>query len=235
MDPLVLRGRDRWSHPRKMAKSLAVRPNLLAGEHLPAKPVQKRSLAKRARLKDAGLALLGEKGYENTSIDEIARRAKLAVGTFYQHFHSKRQLLLVLMDELLEKLSQLDFQPQAVNDVRVALRQLLARAFSHDLYYLGAYRAWQEAALSDPELQKKQAEIHKWTTGRVLRVFQFLQSLPGARQNVDIPGLARAMDTFFWSLLAQAARLPKAELNQWIDSATHLIYHAIFSDAPQKL
>ncbi|MGA7916464.1 MAG: helix-turn-helix domain-containing protein [Candidatus Acidiferrales bacterium] len=218
-----------------MAKSIAARPDLLAGERLPAQPVQKRSLAKRARLKDAGLALFGEKGYENTSIDEIARRAKLAVGTFYQHFHSKRQLLLVLMDELLEKLSQLDFQPQAVGDVRAALRQLLARAFSHDLHYLGAYRAWQEAALTDPELQKKQAEIHKWTTGRVLRVFQFLQGLPGARPNVDVAGLARAMDTFFWSLLAQAASLSKADLNQWIDSATHLIYHAVFSDAPQRL
>ena len=63
-----------------------------------------------------------------------------------------------------------------------------------------------------------------------MRVFQFLQGLPGARENVDIPGLARAMDTFFWSLLAQARRLPKAELNQWIDSATHLIYHAMFAD-----
>jgi AcrR family transcriptional regulator len=217
-----------------MAKTVAALPNLLAGEDLPAQPVQQRSLAKRARLKDAGLALFGEKGYENTSIDEIAQRAKLAIGTFYQHFRSKRQLLLVLMDELLEKLSQLNFQPQAINDVRAALRQLLARAFSHDLHYLGAYRAWQEAALSDAELQKKQDEIHKWTTGRVLRVFQYLQGLPGARQNVDIVGLARAMDTFFWSLLAQAARLPKAELNQWIDSATHLVYHAIFTDAPQN-
>jgi AcrR family transcriptional regulator len=218
-----------------MAKTVAARPDLLADEDLPPEPVQQRSLAKRALLKDASLALFGEKGYENTSIDEIAQRAKLAVGSFYQHFHSKRQLLLVLMNELLEKLSQLDFQPQAVNDVRTALRQLLARAFSHDLHYLGAYRAWQEAALSDPELQKKQSEIHEWTTGRVLRVFQFLQALPGARHNVDLPGLARAMDTFFWSLLAQAGRMSKAELNQWIDSATHLIYHAIFTDAPRKL
>jgi hypothetical protein len=40
----------------------------------------------------------------------------------------------------------------------------------------------------------------------------------------------RAMDIFFWSLLAQAVRLPEVELNRWIDSATHLIYHAIFAD-----
>jgi AcrR family transcriptional regulator len=217
-----------------MAKIVGARPNLLAGVNLPAAPQQKRSLDKRARLKTAGLALFGEKGYENTSIDEIARRAKLAVGSFYQHFRSKRQLLLALMDELLEKLSQLNLQPQAASDVRAGLRALLCRAFAHDLRYLGAYRAWQEAALSDPALVNKQREIHKWTTARVLRVFQFLQTLPGARQEVDVLGLARAMDTFFWSLLAQAGRLPKTELEQRIDSATHLIYHAMFTDSPSK-
>jgi len=196
--------------------------------------VQKRSLEKLARLKSAGLALYGEKGYENSSIDEISRRAKLAVGTFYQHFRSKRQLLLALMDELLEKLSLLDFRAAAMTDVRTGIRELMSRAFSHDLRYLGAYRAWQEAVLSDPDLAKKQAEIHSWTTGRVLGVFQFLQQLPGARRKVDTPGLAQAMDSFFWSLLAQAAQLSKAELRRSIDAATHLIYHAIFTDSVHR-
>ena len=217
-----------------MAKIVGARPNLLAGEKLPSEPSQKRSQDKRARLKAAGLALFGEKGYQNTSVDEIARRAKLAVGSFYQHFRSKRQLLLTLMDDLLEKLSRLNFQPESVTDTRTGIRGLLSRAFAHDLRYLGAYRAWQEAALVEPELVKKQQKIHKWTTGRVMRVFQFLQRLPGARQNVDIPGLAGAMDTFFWSLLAQAGQMSKAELDQSINSATHLIYHSMFTDSSQK-
>jgi AcrR family transcriptional regulator len=233
MDALVLRGRPGGGN-RPPAAVVSTRPNLLAGEDLPPRPHQKRSLDKRARLKAAGLVLFGEKGYENTSIEMIARRAKLAVGGFYQHFRSKRQLLLALMDELLEKLSQLDFRPGAVTDVRAGIRQLLSRAFSHDLRYLGAYRAWQEAALSDPDLARKQAQIHGWTTTRVMTVFQLLQQLPGARQGVDVPGLARVMDSFFWSLLAQAGRFSKVQLDQRIDSATHLIYHALFTDPPRK-
>jgi AcrR family transcriptional regulator len=213
---------------------VSARPNLLTGEDLPRAPRQKRSLEKRAQLKAAGLALFGEKGYESTSIDEITRRAKLAVGTFYQHFRSKRQLLLALMDELLEKLSQLDFRPRGISDVRSVVRELLARAFSHDLRYLGAYRAWQEAVLSDSELARKQVQIHAWTSTRVTTVFQLLQQLPEARPGVDVPGLARVMDTFFWNLLAQAAHMPAVELNQWIDSATHLIYHAMFFDPPKS-
>ncbi|MFZ0634003.1 MAG: helix-turn-helix domain-containing protein [Candidatus Acidiferrales bacterium] len=234
MDAVVLRGRAGGSGGSSIGAAIKKRPNLLAGEDLPPEPRQKRSLAKRARLKAAGLTLFGENGYESTSIDEIARRAKLAVGGFYQHYRSKRQLLLALMDELLEGLSRMDFRPGAVTEVQSGIRELLSRAFSHDLRYLGAYRAWQEAVLSDPELARKQKAIQAWTTARVTTVFRLLQQLPGAREGVDIPGLGRVMDSFFWNLLGQAARLRSVELNQWIDSATHLIYHALFMDAPRK-
>ena len=206
------------------------RPDLLSGENIPPPPRQKRSLAKRAKLKDAALALFGERGYEGASIEEIARRADLAVGGFYQHYQSKRQLLLALMDELLEGLSQLNLRPQAGGDVRAGLRQLLSGAFSRDLRYLGAYRAWQEAALADAGLARKQKKIHAWTTARVRAVLEILEQLPGARRGVDIDGLAEVLDSFFWSLLAQAVRLRKAELDRWIDSATHLMYHAMFTD-----
>jgi len=210
---------------------LSRRPNLLAGEDLPPEPLQKRSLEKRALLKTAALALFSEKGYESTSVEQIAVRAKLAVGTFYQHFRSKRQLLLALMDELLEKLSGMNFQPDnGTQNVRDGLRALLSRAFSQDLRYLGAYRAWQEAALSDADLARKRRQIHVWTVARIERVFKLLQQMPGARREVNVSALAQVMDSFFWSLLAQAARMKKAELSQWVDSSTHLIYHALFTD-----
>jgi AcrR family transcriptional regulator len=207
------------------------RPSLLAGEDLPSEPRQARSLEKRERLQEAGLALFGERGYESTSVEAIAQRANLAVGSFYQHYRSKRQLLLALMDELLDKLSQLEFQPGAAADTRSVVSALLSRAFAHDLRYLGAYRAWQEAALTDAGLARKQKQIHAWTTARVTAVFEMLAELPGARKGLDLPGLARAMDSLFWSMLAQAVRMPKAELDRWVTSSTHLIYHALFKDA----
>lgn len=192
--------------------------------------MQKRSREKRDRLKGAALALFGEKGYERTSIEEIAQRANLAVGGFYQHFRSKRQLLLVLMDDLLERLSELQLRPQPSTDVRGRLRSFLSRAFSTDVKFLGAYRAWKEAIGSDPELARKQERIQAWTTGRLTMAFTAFQKFPGARRGVDIAGLARAMDSFFWNLLGQAAGLSEVELNRWIDAATHLIYHALFVD-----
>ena len=211
------------------------RPNLLAGEDLPAEPRQKRSLDKRARLKRAALELFGERGYERTSIEDIAGRAKLAIGGFYLHYRSKRQLLLALMDELPEGLSRLKLEPAQGSNVRSGLRALLSAAFRQDLRFLGAHRAWQEAVLSDADLARLDDEIHAWTTARVAALFGALQRAPGAREQVDIDGLARAMDLFFWSLLGRAMRMRKVELDSWINSASHLIYHGLFQDDPAEL
>ena len=211
---------------------MSTRPNLLQGEDLPPEPLQKRSREKRARLKAAGLALFRKKGYERTSIDEIALKAHLAVGSFYQHFRSKKQLLLSLMDEFLDDLSRLDLRPKNTSELRTGLRAFFARALSTDLHYLGAYRAWQEAVITDPDLARKEAEIRAWTTSRVLAAFSLLQQLPGARPGVE--RLAPVMDSFFWNLLGQAVSLPETQLEPWIDSATHIVYHALFVDSPVR-
>ena len=88
------------------------------------------------------------------------------------------------------------------------------------------------SVLSDPDLAKKQSDIHAWTIGRVTAVLRHLEQLPGARKRVDVPGLAHVVDSFFWSLLAQATLTSRADLNQFLDAATHIIYHAMFSDSP---
>jgi len=206
------------------------RPRLLTGEDLPPAPRQERSREARARVLAAGLALFGEKGYEATSIDEIAARAGVAVGGFYRHFRTKRQLLLVLMDQLLEGLSGLDLRPQGAADIRSGLRALLEGAFARELTYTGAYRAWQEAVLLDRSLARHQKSIENWSWARVTAVFGLLQRLPGARTDVNVPVLARLMDRFFWDLLGQALRLPPAELDAVLESTTNLLYHALFAD-----
>ncbi|MFZ0311793.1 MAG: TetR/AcrR family transcriptional regulator [Candidatus Korobacteraceae bacterium] len=206
------------------------RPNLLKFEQLPPEPRQRRSQEKRKRLKDAALQLFRSRGYERTSVEQITKRANLATGSFYQHYRSKQQLLLALMDELLAAMGQLSLRPNYSGDVRASLRELLARGFANDLRYLGAYRAWEEAVLSDPQMASGQITIRRWTTKRVAVLLTSLQQWPGARPGVDVPALAQVIDTLFWSLLAQAVFLTRVELNDWIDAATHLIHHTLFLD-----
>jgi AcrR family transcriptional regulator len=218
-------------HPRAARRRNLERPNLLTSEDLLPQPRQARSVERRARLSEAALRVFGDNGYDRASVDEIARLAEVPIGSFYQHFRSKRQILLSLMDQLLVDLSRFNLNIERPLKAREALHDLLSRSFSADVRYLGAYRAWQEAVLSDPELAAKQTQIQAWTTARAAAAFQALQQFPGARRDVDPGELAEVLDGFFWTLLGRAGHMRGAELKRAIDSTTHLVYHALFTDA----
>ena len=47
----------------------------------------------RRRLEEAALALYGERGFDTTSVAEIAERAGLTERTFFRHFADKREVL----------------------------------------------------------------------------------------------------------------------------------------------
>jgi AcrR family transcriptional regulator len=47
----------------------------------------------RGRLEQAALALYGERGFESTTVAEIAARAGLTERTFFRHFADKREVL----------------------------------------------------------------------------------------------------------------------------------------------
>ena len=200
----------------------ASRPNLLAREDLTPLPSQERSRNKRDALLRAGVELFGRHGYEATAIGAIAGRAGIAVGGFYQHFRSKRQLLLVLMNELLQKLEQIDM-PKA-DSLKGAIENVLRAGLATDLAYAGAYRAWREATASDPHLTALDGRMRAWTTGRLHAVFDLLQNAPGARHGVDISLLAALMDRLFWDLLgSELSSNPRL-----VETLAHIIYHSLF-------
>jgi AcrR family transcriptional regulator len=58
----------------------------------------------RARLAEAALALYGERGFERTTVAEIAERAGLTERTFFRHYSDKREVLFGGSAELHELL-----------------------------------------------------------------------------------------------------------------------------------
>jgi AcrR family transcriptional regulator len=58
----------------------------------------------RGRLEQAALELYGERGFEQTTVAEIAKRAGLTERTFFRHFADKREVLFaggVMLQDLL--------------------------------------------------------------------------------------------------------------------------------------
>ncbi|MGD0704282.1 MAG: TetR/AcrR family transcriptional regulator [Trebonia sp.] len=60
----------------------------------------------RDRLAEAAFALFAERGYEQTSIDDITERAGLGRTTFFRHYRSKEDVIFPDHDQLLEQIGE---------------------------------------------------------------------------------------------------------------------------------
>ncbi len=58
---------------------------------------------RRATVLSAAIELFSIKGFERTTIRDIAKAAKLAEGTIYNHFENKTALMVALLDSLTEQ------------------------------------------------------------------------------------------------------------------------------------
>jgi AcrR family transcriptional regulator len=93
----------------------------------------------RAAILEAAEAVFGEVGFHRARIQDVAAHARIAVGTVYNHFEDKEQVLRSLMEErseaMLEELQARDTDP---TDFEGRLVARVARM----LRYVDAHRAF---------------------------------------------------------------------------------------------
>ncbi|RVX44194.1 TetR family transcriptional regulator [Nonomuraea polychroma] len=74
------------------------------------RPAQRRSVERVERMLDECALLLDEVGYEGLTTKEVARRAEVPIGTFYQFFRDKQGLVRALalrnLDAFLERITE---------------------------------------------------------------------------------------------------------------------------------
>ena len=69
--------------------------------------VQKRAIETREKIIVSALDMYTKKGYNKTTVDEIAKNADLSVGIAYRYFKNKKALLLSALEYGFEKISEL--------------------------------------------------------------------------------------------------------------------------------
>lgn len=57
----------------------------------------------RRRILESTAALVAEQGYQETTMEEIVRRAKVGYATFYKHFADREAAFLALLDAAIER------------------------------------------------------------------------------------------------------------------------------------
>ena len=94
----------------------------------------------------AASQLIREQGYDQTRIEDIAALAEVSVGTFYNYFSTKGDLLLAIVSmEVEEVLTQGDtIVANPPGDAKQTLRALIGGYFDHSLVYLSK-EMWRRA------------------------------------------------------------------------------------------
>jgi AcrR family transcriptional regulator len=70
-------------------------------------PTQHRAAERVDRILAAAKAILGESGYEATTTKEIAQRAQVAVGSLYQFFAGKEEIVATVAAQLIDNMLEL--------------------------------------------------------------------------------------------------------------------------------
>ena len=215
--------------------------------------------AARDRLYQTAIRMLGERGYEATTLRDIAKHAHVSVGLLYRYFPSKRAVILAFYDEL-----SADYARQALAMPRGTWRERFIFALQTSLNVLGPHRVALRGLIpvlvGDPE-ESVFARSAAFSRMRVQGVFE--EAVVGS---TDVPTrtLAEAIGrllylvhlaVLLWWLLDKSSKqrattalvllfqqvLPSAGLTlrlppvrRFVVSADELLREALFNDLSEK-
>lgn len=90
----------------------------------------RRGRSARQSVIEAAVEIFVERGFEGTSIDLIAQRAKVSKPTIYSHFSGKEELFVEILGEACESLAGPMVGPEAESGELEAVLQSITRAYA---------------------------------------------------------------------------------------------------------
>lgn len=146
------------------------------------RPKQARSIEKVERILGAARALISQVSFEQFTTDLVAQNAGVAVGTIYQYFPNKIEILRALIDQYLGETRKdlLDFDKNVKSDdIELTLNQLHNVVFSNwknnneEIHFSLAISKYCK---NYPELEQIDREHGKIVAEILMRVLQKLGS-----------------------------------------------------------
>ena len=177
---------------------------------------------------NAAREVFSERGFEKTSIDDIAERVGIGKGTVYLHFASKEEILVAIMQRANEQLvvrcrRLADAQEAMLAKLQVIMRELVNHRFTDE--------RWMDVIAS--ALPHFLGKKHHLGASHALRVLIAETLATAQRQGVVDPRIhphlaATAMLTLvFLCPLVEDSHPSKKEL---LECATQLYFHGITTE-----
>jgi AcrR family transcriptional regulator len=179
---------------------------------------QRRSTETRERLFRAALRLFAEKGFAETTVEDITNAADVGKGTFFNYFPSKEHILIGFSDMQLSKLqSTVDEMRDRPEPMRSFFRSMTLRMTEEPAKSPDVVRAILQANLSSSSVRSVMQERSARAEGLLTKLVQIGQERGEFR--TDLPALELAQvfrQTIFgtllmWSLYGDASLADRIE------------------------
>jgi AcrR family transcriptional regulator len=165
-------------------------------------------LDKLHRIKEAAEALFVAKGFDDTTMREIAVRAEVGLGTIFLYAKNKRDLLFLTINEPLERVTQRS--ESAINPRAPLVQNLLAVAKLHYEFF-GAQPALSRLVLREMVFYDSGAQAMPFqkTRERLIQLFGRIVDIAAGRREI-----APDEDALFvgWTLFC----IFQVELRRWL-------------------
>lgn len=130
-------------------------------------PLGPKGAKTRQSLLVAGYQQLIQRGYMATSVEHIHEAAGVSLGTYYQYFRDKADLMATLVGEAILDTAEAMFRPVDLLHGPAGLRDLLEGFVSGYASTAAFQRVWEEATHVDEELAAFRREVSLLLEGRL--------------------------------------------------------------------
>ncbi len=146
---------------------------------------------KNRRILEAATGLFREVGYDAARIEDIAERAAVSVGTFYNYYQSKGDMLLATVAMEVEEV--IDAGRSIVSDpprnVLAAVSRLIDQYYDHSLVYLSKemWRTAMAISIQQPEtpFSRRYTDLDRALCAQVSTLVRNLQARGAVREGID--------------------------------------------------
>ena len=163
---------------------------------------------RRAQIMRAARSLFVERGFLNTRMEDVAKRAQLSKGAVYFYFGSKRDLFHALVDD--EHSNTVAFLEEAATDKRTGPEKLIDVGIRYLDYFAGLkspprfFMIMNEMAIRDEEIRARVTEIHERFVAEVAKLIgEGIEA--GSFRALDPVSSAMMLKAFIDGLAGQAA------------------------------
>lgn len=164
---------------------------------------QRRSAELRERLFRAALDLFAEKGFAETTVEDITNKADVGKGTFFNYFPSKDHILIAFSDMQIAKLQQaVDSLNETNESMPAFLRRLSFTMTEESGRSPSVVRAILQANLSSSVVRSAMRVSHARAHGLLTQLVQAGQKRGELRRDISAKELAHVFrQTVFGTLL----------------------------------